>query len=153
GFDGFRVMLFQQKEGVSQATGEESGLELNPTFFWAIVKALVSGDVINALGYRLRPSEGHAGGTDRAIRAGKKVICHALTRRTTILAALWQCKPLFEAVKVDRTIPKPKVSIIGEFWAMTTEGDGNYQLQRFLEQEGAEADIQLVSAWLLYSTW
>ena len=41
-------------------------------------------------------------------------------------------------VKVDRTQPKPKVSIIGEFWAMTTEGDGNYQLQRFLESEGAE---------------
>jgi hypothetical protein len=56
-------------------------------------------------------------------------------------------------VKVDKTLAKPKVSIIGEFWAMTTEGDGNYQLQRFLESEGAEADIQLVSAWLLYTVW
>jgi hypothetical protein len=36
---------------------------------------------------------------------------------------------------------------------MTTEGDGNYQLQRFLESEGAEADIQLVTAWLLYMVW
>ena len=27
---------------------------------------------------------------------------------------------------------------------MTTEGDGNYGLQRFLEAEGAEPDIQLV---------
>ena len=36
---------------------------------------------------------------------------------------------------------------------MTTEGDGNYQLQRFLESEGAEGDIQLVTAWLLYSIW
>ncbi|HEY8086553.1 MAG TPA: 2-hydroxyglutaryl-CoA dehydratase, partial [Polyangiaceae bacterium] len=41
----------------------------------------------------------------------------------------------------------------GEFWAMTTEGDGNYQLQRFLEGEGAEADIQLVTAWILYMLW
>jgi hypothetical protein len=56
-------------------------------------------------------------------------------------------------VEVDRTIPKPKVSIIGEFWAMTTEGDGNYQLQRFIEQEGAEADIQFVTAWILYNIW
>jgi len=45
------------------------------------------------------------------------------------------------------------VSIIGEFWAMTTEGDGNYKLQRFLEQEGAECDIQLVTNWILYSIW
>ena len=36
---------------------------------------------------------------------------------------------------------------------MTTEGDGNYGLQRFLESEGAEADIQLVTAWLLYTLW
>src|SRR5262249_34352995 len=54
---------------------------------------------------------------------------------------------------VDRTVARPKVSIIGEFWAMTTEGDGNYQLQRFLESEGAEADIQLVTAWVLYLIW
>ncbi len=32
---------------------------------------------------------------------------------------------------------------------MTTEGDGNYGLQKFLEQEGAECDIQPVTAWIL----
>src|SRR5437899_3924178 len=67
GFDGFRVVLFQQTGGVKQATGDESGLELSPAFFWAIVKALVSGDVINALGYRLRPYEVNPGDTDKAI--------------------------------------------------------------------------------------
>jgi predicted nucleotide-binding protein (sugar kinase/HSP70/actin superfamily) len=56
-------------------------------------------------------------------------------------------------VKVDRTVVKPKVSIIGEFWAMTTEGDGNYMLQKFLESEGAENDIQLVTAWILFMIW
>jgi predicted nucleotide-binding protein (sugar kinase/HSP70/actin superfamily) len=153
GFDGFRVCLFQQTGGVKQATGDESGLDLSPAFFWGIVKALVAGDVLNALGYRLRPYEVNAGDTDRAIEQAKEIIHEALEKRTNIMLALWKCKPLFEAVKVDRTLVKPKVSIIGEFWAMTTEGDGNYQLQRFLEQEGAEADIQLVSAWLLYNVW
>jgi hypothetical protein len=63
------------------------------------------------------------------------------------------CKPILAAIPIDRMVAKPKVSIIGEFWAMTTEGDGNYQLQRFLESEGAEADIQLVTAWILYMIW
>jgi predicted nucleotide-binding protein (sugar kinase/HSP70/actin superfamily) len=45
------------------------------------------------------------------------------------------------------------VMIIGEFWAMTTEGAGNYHLQRFLESEGAEVDVQPVAAWLLYMIW
>jgi predicted nucleotide-binding protein (sugar kinase/HSP70/actin superfamily) len=153
GFDGFRVCLFQQTGGVKQATGEESGLDLSPAFFWGIVKALVAGDALNAMGYRLRPYELNAGDTDRAIAEAKEIIHDALENKTNIMYALWRCKPLFEAVKVDRTNVKPKVSIIGEFWAMTTEGDGNYQLQRFLESEGAEADIQLVSAWLLYNVW
>ena len=42
---------------------------MNPTFFWALVKALVAGDVLNALGYRIRPYEVNAGDTDRAIDA------------------------------------------------------------------------------------
>ncbi len=153
GFDGFRVVLFQQTGGLKQATGEESGLELNPAFFWAIVKAIVAGDVLNALGYRLRPYEAHVGDTDAAITKCKAIIYEALENRTNILAALWACKPVMSGVAVDKTLVKPKVAIIGEFWAMTTEGDGNYQLQRFLESEGAEADVQLVTAWLLYTVW
>ena len=153
GFDGFRVVLFQQTGGLSQATGEESGLEMSPTFFWAIVKALVAGDVLNALGYRIRPYEINAGDTDRALEQCKKIVYEALRSRSNVLRALLKCKPLLAAIPVDRTLAKPKVSIIGEFWAMTTEGDGNYQLQRFLEGEGAEADIQLVTAWILYMLW
>ncbi|MCZ7586615.1 MAG: hypothetical protein M5R36_26590 [Deltaproteobacteria bacterium] len=45
------------------------------------------------------------------------------------------------------------MSVIGEFWAMTTEGDGNYELQKFLESEGAEVDIQGVTNWLLFMIW
>ncbi|HSY22538.1 MAG TPA: 2-hydroxyglutaryl-CoA dehydratase [Polyangiaceae bacterium] len=153
GFEGFRVVLFQQTGGLKQATGEASGLELNPTFFWALVKALIAGDVLNALGYRIRPYEVNVGDTDRAVEQCKKIIYTALENRTNIMFAMWQCKPILAAVKIDRTLTKPKVSIIGEFWAMTTEGDGNYQLQRFLESEGAEVDIQLVTAWILYTVW
>ncbi len=153
GFDGFRVMLFQQQGGLSQATGEESGLELNPKFFIGLLKGLVAGDVINGIAYRLRPYEVVPGATDKAIAEAKKICYDALFERRSILRALYQSRKIFEKVEVDRTIPKPKVAIIGEFWAMTTEGDGNYQLQRFLEQEGAECDIQFVTAWLLYNVW
>lgn len=153
GFDGFRVMLFQQTGGLKQATGEESGLEMNPTFFGAIIKGILAGDVLNAIAYRIRPYEINAGDTDRAVEQAKKICYAAMENKKSILKALWDSKPLFEAIKIDKTQPKPKVAIIGEFWAMTTEGDGNYGLQRFLESEGAECDIQLVAAWLLYNIW
>src|SRR4051794_5593959 len=153
GFDGFRVMLFQQTGGIKQATGDEVGLELNPLFFWSIVKGMIAGDVINAIGYRMRPYEKVPGATNKALEDAKKTIYDALEAKENILYALWKCKPILAKVEVDKTIVKPKVSIIGEFWAMTTEGDGNYQLQTFLEDEGAECDIQLLAAWILYTLW
>ncbi|MBI3073138.1 MAG: 2-hydroxyglutaryl-CoA dehydratase [Deltaproteobacteria bacterium] len=153
GFDGFRVLLFQQTGGFKQATGEEVGLKMNPPFFMALARAIISGDVLNALAYRIRPFEVEAGATDKAMDAAKKLIYAALEHQTNILVALWKARGEFKKVKVNRLMPKPKVSIIGEFWAMTTEGDGNYQLQRFLEGEGAEVDIQLVTAWLLFMLW
>jgi len=36
---------------------------------------------------------------------------------------------------------------------MTTEGEGNYKMQRFLESEGAEVDTQFVTAWVLFMVW
>ncbi|MGZ3453603.1 MAG: 2-hydroxyglutaryl-CoA dehydratase [Polyangiales bacterium] len=153
GFDGFRVLLFQQKGGFDQATGSEPGIDMKPPFFIGLVKALVAGDVVNALGYRVRPYEVEPGATDRALEQIKKNIYEALRTQKGFIQALWSARTLIGQVKVDKLKAKPKVSIIGEFWAMTTEGDGNYQLQRFLEGEGAEADVQLVTAWILYTIW
>ncbi len=153
GFDGFRVLLFQQTGGLKQATGEGVGLEMNPTFFWGVVRAILVGDCLNALGYRIRPYEVIPGSADRALEVSKRIISESFENNTSLAVALYKARREMSKVKVDRTRPKPRVGIIGEFWAMTTEGDGNYGLQRFLEAEGAEPDIQLVIAWLLYMLW
>ena len=153
GFDGFRVMLFQQQGGLSQATGDDVGLEMNPEFFIAIIKAIVCGDVVNALAYRVRPYEVVPGATNEAVARVKKILYEALFQRTNIFLALYRARKEFAAVQVDRLRVRAKVCIIGEFWAMTTEGDGNYHLQKFLESEGAENDIQLTTSWLLYNIW
>ncbi|MBI5514713.1 MAG: 2-hydroxyglutaryl-CoA dehydratase [Deltaproteobacteria bacterium] len=153
GFEGFRVMLFQQQGGLSQATGDDVGIEMNPPFFIAIIKAIVSGDVLNALAYRVRPYELVPGATNAAVEASKRILYEALRTRANIFLALYRCRKEFLKVQVDKLRPRAKVSIIGEFWAMTTEGDGNYHLQKFLESEGSENDIQLTTAWLLYNIW
>src|SRR4030095_5182807 len=88
GFDGFRVMLFQQTGGLKQATGEEAGLEMNPKFFLGLLKALIAGDVINGMGYRLRPFEREVGATDRAIEKTKKWVHDALIAGESVLRAL-----------------------------------------------------------------
>jgi predicted nucleotide-binding protein (sugar kinase/HSP70/actin superfamily) len=153
GFEGFRVLLFQNDGGINQASGNDRGLELNPKFFIAVVTALVIGDILNVVGYRIRPYEVVPGATDAALTQCKKLLHDCFLRRGSTLLAVRACRKILDAVEVDWLQPKPKVSIIGEFWAMTTEGDGNYRLQRFLEQEGAEVDSQMILSWLFYQTW
>ncbi len=153
GFDGFRVMLMEQKGAVRQATGAEQGLEFNLPFYRALLQAFLGGDVLNIMGYRIRPYEVEPGATDAAIERCRALMVETLETRGSIFKALWRCRRELDQVEVDRLRPKPVVSIIGEFWAMTTEGDGNYELQRFLEQEGAEVHIQPITNWLLYLIW
>lgn len=152
GFDGFRVVLFQQSVNFKQST-EEAGVQLNTKFFLQLIKAMIAGDVLNLMGYRMRPYEVEANSVDKALDRCREIVSDALRNDKRVLPALRRCRKELNKVKLDRLQAKPKVSIIGEFWAMTTEGEGNYRLQRFLEQEGAEVDIQPISNWLLYSIW
>lgn len=153
GFDGFRVFMFQQQSGIKQATGDQSTLNFDRAFFLALLKAILIGDILNAAGYQLRPYETEKGSTNKALERCKQYVYDAFSNRTSLIKALYRCRNELKNVRVDRTIVKPKVSIIGEFWAMTTEGDGNYRLQQFLEEEGAEVEVQSVTAWILFLIW
>ena len=153
GFPDFRVVLFQQQGGVDQVNGEDLGLKITPKFFFKLFQAAILGDLLNVTRNRMRPYELEEGATNQALEECKKLIGEALEKNTSVMRALRRAKKILDKVKVDRLQAKPKVMIIGEFWAMTTEGDGNYHLQEFLEKEGAECEIQMVVAWPLFMLW
>ncbi len=152
GFDGFRVLLFEQQPEETTANSK-NGLDFNGSFYLNVTKAILAGDVLNLMGYRLRPYEIEAGSTDGAIKQCQGILIETFERHGSILRALWRCRKVLAEVKVNWLQAKPKVSVIGEFWAMTTEGEGNYELQRFLEQEGAEVSIQPIANWIFYLLW
>ena len=66
GFDGFRVMLFQQKGGLKQGD-VEAGLQLNPDFFLGLVNCINMGDLLNEFTNQLRPYEIRPGQTDEVL--------------------------------------------------------------------------------------
>src|SRR5690606_26088008 len=84
GFDGFRVVLFQQTGGFAQATGEDVGLRMDFEFFTSLTKAVLAGDVINAIGYRLRPYEVVEGATDKAMEVAKKHVYDAFVEKKSV---------------------------------------------------------------------
>lgn len=151
GFENFRILTFQQNSVTQSAT--PSALNFTPRFFLTITKVVIAADVFNLLGYRIRPYETTKGETNRVLKECQNLLSDALLKQQSISKSLKACRKLFQSIEVDRLQAKPKVSIIGEFWAMTTEGEGNYRLQQFLESEGAECDIQPITNWLLYLLW
>jgi predicted nucleotide-binding protein (sugar kinase/HSP70/actin superfamily) len=67
-----------------------------------------------------------------------------------LMKALREVRDRFNSIAVDRTRVKPMVKITGEFWAQTTEGDGNFNMFRFLEKEGAQVIVEPIGTWICY---
>jgi len=186
GFDGFRVMLFQQAGGLNQADAEQ-GLEMNLDFFLGMINAMNAGDLLNDIANQIRPYEVVKGGTDRALEDSMRhleEVCRrhrpwSLTgsrlgrwverlapgaagaaasigkflnqlRSDEYTRGLEWVRDRFNQVEVDRLRVKPIVKITGEFWAQTTEGDGNFNMFRFLERENAQALVEPVATWICY---
>ena len=72
-------------------------------------------------------------------------------RDSDYVRMLSRCRSIIERnIQVDRLRAKPVVKITGEFWAQTTEGDGNFRMFEFLEKEGAEVRVEPIAAWIDY---
>ena len=154
GFDGFRITSFEHDKGIFQGEDEvEQLLNLSPKFFITLVKAILIGDIMNILGYKMRPYEVEAGSVDKAMEACRLLVSRAFEEKTNLTKTLWNCRKILEKVQLNRLQPKAKVLVMGEFWAAMTEGDGNYNLHRFLEAEGAECIPQPVMNRLMLSIW
>ena len=154
GFEGFRLTSFDHEKGIFQGEEiEEQLLDYTPKFFVTLIKAVIIGDIVNMLGYKMRPYEVEAGSTDAALAQCKEIVAQAFLNHSSLIKALWKCRSELGKVKLNRLHPKPKVMVMGEFWAAMTEGDGNYNLYRFLEAEGAECVPQPIINRLMLSIW
>jgi predicted nucleotide-binding protein (sugar kinase/HSP70/actin superfamily) len=188
GFDGFRVIRFQQDHGVRQKT-EEPGLKYTIDLGFGMLKALYIGDVLNDITHNVRPFEVNPGETNRVMDECVQDICDhlrtykpkdfresapswfvktlagnkALNTTAIVLYKMREhlkgdeflniverCHKRINAIDVDRLRVKPIVKIIGEFWAQTTEGDGNYRMFEFLEREGAHVQPEALGTWIKY---
>ena len=66
------------------------------------------------------------------------------------LALLDRIRERLDSVDVDRTRVRPIVKITGEFFSALTEGDTNYNLFAFLENEGAEVWVESIVSLIQY---
>jgi len=104
GFDGFRVLLFKDSDGIKAESGEP-GLKFSVDFGFGMLNAMHLGDVINDLIYQIRPFEVNKGQTDRVFRETVDGLCADLKNRKAFeieqLAPDW-AKPKFKNNKILR---------------------------------------------------
>jgi predicted nucleotide-binding protein (sugar kinase/HSP70/actin superfamily) len=104
GFDGFRVLLFKDSDGIKAESGEP-GLKFTVDFGFGMLNAMHLGDVINDLVYQIRPFEVNKGETDRVFREMVDGLCEDLKNRRSFeieqLAPKW-AKPKFQNNKILR---------------------------------------------------
>jgi predicted nucleotide-binding protein (sugar kinase/HSP70/actin superfamily) len=188
GFGGFRVLRFQQDDGIRQKT-TEPGLKYTIDFGLGMLKVLYLADALNDLTHNIRAYEVNPGETDRIMDLCVRDLCdHLRTYKAPDLADVlprWasrqlaqrnflrgllsfiykmnrhlrgkeflevveRCRNRIDSIVIDRTRLKPIVKIIGEFWAQTTEGGGNYWMFDFLEREGAQVQPEAIGTWIAY---
>src|SRR5215471_17957569 len=102
GFDGFRVLLFQQDDGINAASGE-AGLKFGVDFGMGAFNALNYGDVLNDVCCQIRPYEATPGLTDRAFTEAMEQLSATLRDRTmfdiTERAPAWMKKHVEKGTK------------------------------------------------------
>lgn len=100
GFDGFRVLVFQNEGGLSQPS-QSNGLEVNPAFFLAVVNALNLADVVNELVYATRPYEVVKGQTDAVRQKALDYLYEKLKNKQKIqLSPRWNV--FFKTLRFDQ---------------------------------------------------
>jgi predicted nucleotide-binding protein (sugar kinase/HSP70/actin superfamily) len=104
GFDGFRVLLFKDSDGIKAESGEP-GLKFSIDFGFGMLNAMHMGDVMNDLIYQIRPFEAKKGETDRIFRETVDGLCEDLKNRKPFeieqVAPDW-AKPKFKSNKILR---------------------------------------------------
>jgi predicted nucleotide-binding protein (sugar kinase/HSP70/actin superfamily) len=165
GLEPFRIFLMGQTN-LSQGSMPGGGLKIDMPFTMGTVWALLCTDVLQSMEYLTRPYELEHGQTDRVVQESVDHLCTVFRARPVIRGhwsvmawhlltdyfqkALREIFKKFEAIEVDRLRPKPIVKITGEFYLQTIEGDPNYNIHRWLEQEGAEVYPAPIAVWLDY---
>lgn len=149
GFEGFRVLLFTRSGDVQDVLMD--GLTLSAKDLVRFFMAIMIGDVLNTINIRRRPFEKESGAVDEIVKEARAVVDAGIARGSW-WSSLWKARKILNSMKLKNE-KRPVVHIMGEFWAKTTDGEGNYHLFRFIEKEGGVVSNETVTDWLMHQIW
>jgi predicted nucleotide-binding protein (sugar kinase/HSP70/actin superfamily) len=159
-------MFLMAQDNLDQDESEGGGLQVNLPFSLGTIWALLVADQLVDLEYQTRPYEVIPGQTDKVLQECVEYLYGVFLNRPMqsskagtlawhiagdyFTKALRKVYEMWSKIEVDHLRVKAKVKITGEFWLQTHEGEGNYNIKRWLESEEGEVVPPPVAVWLDY---
>ena len=134
GFENIPILSFNMS-GMSK----QPGFKITAQLVERLLKSLVYGDLLQKLTYKNRAYEINKGETDKKYEEWLKK-CKKLIAKSNVFEfkqSIYDLVNDFEKIKLDTTIKKPRVGIVGEI-LIKYHPFGNNNIVKLLEQEGME---------------
>ncbi len=134
GFSDVPIVSTDPKDGRDMHPGVRMGNIFNIESLWAIEIM----DILEELRRKIRPYELHPGETNRVFDASIDAISDALRHGTPqAVAAFGRAIDAFRAIPYDRSHPRPRVFVTGEY-LVTFHPGSNFHIEEYLEANGME---------------
>ncbi|MCL1947929.1 MAG: hypothetical protein FWF51_12395, partial [Chitinivibrionia bacterium] len=155
GFKDFRILIFNSDIVQDPPMPKNSAFKFSPYFKIHFVLSFILGDFIHIAECAIRPYAKDKTVALKVIEECKKDILKAFKSRLFIfklpLALYKSGKKIAKIEKVKKKIPL--IFITGEIFANLSHGDGNYNLRRFIADEGCEVIPGMFTQRGIYEGW
>jgi len=154
GFRDFRTVIFSS--GFSrEKQPRDASLKLNLPFRVNMAYSFILGDLMHIAECALRPYATDKRRALRAIVRAERVVLSAFRSRWfffAVPAALARVGRMFARIPRENST-LPLIYVTGEFFANLAHNEGNYNLRRFIMDEGCEAYPGLFTNRVMYDFW
>jgi predicted nucleotide-binding protein (sugar kinase/HSP70/actin superfamily) len=154
GFKGFRILIFSS-DIVQDPMPKGSAFNFNLLFKIDIIVGIILADFIHIAECALRPYAKDKQQALDALTKAEEILLKAFKSRVfmlTIPRALKKVSKMLAAIP-RHNLKIPKIYVTGEFFANLAHNEGNYNLRRFIMDEGCEVFPGNFTQRVLYDNW
>jgi predicted nucleotide-binding protein (sugar kinase/HSP70/actin superfamily) len=154
GFKNFRILVFTS-DLIKESSELKSAFSFNLNFRINILITIVLADIMHIAECALRPYAKNKEEALKVLEEAEKILLKAYMSRFYLFKiprALKKVGRMFAKVEKYKT-ELPLIYVTGEFFANLAHNDGNYNLRRFIMDDGCEVIPGLFTQRTLYDNW
>ncbi len=154
GFKGFRILIFSS-DITNEKANKGNAFKFNFNFRINFMIAIILADLLHMAECALRPYAGDKEQAMTTIRKAEHILLKAFTSRFYLVKlplALAKVGRMFARIP-RHNVHLPLIFVTGEFFANLAHNEGNYNLRRFIMDEGCEVIPGFFTQRTLYDNW